>query len=118
MCSPPCKQIKTEDFFSFMPSTPPRKRNPSGFISEVDAYISEPCTEMLENPLMYWQINSNTFPLLSNLARKHLAIPATSAPVERLFSIAGKVFSPERCRLNDKTFEQLMMVKCNANTVL
>ena len=101
-----------------MPSTPSRKRNPSGCISEVDAYISEPCTEMLENPLVYWQINSNTFPLLSNLARKHLAIPATSAPVERLFSIVGKVFRPERCRLNDKTFEQLMMVKCNANTVL
>jgi hypothetical protein len=35
-----------------------------------------------------------------------------------LFSIAGKVFRPERCRLNDKTFEQLMMVKCNAKTVV
>jgi hypothetical protein len=32
--------------FSFIPSTPSRKRNPSGFISEVDDYISEPCTEM------------------------------------------------------------------------
>jgi hypothetical protein len=30
--------------------------NPSGFISEVDDYISEPCIEMSENPLMYWQI--------------------------------------------------------------
>ena len=81
-------------------------------------FLSEPCTEMSENPLMYWQINSNKFPLLSNLARKHLAIPATSAPVERLFSIAGKVFRPVRCRLNDKTFEQLMIIKCNAKTVL
>ena len=45
---------------------------------------------MSENPLMYWKINSNKFPLLSNLARKHLAIPATSVPVKRLFSIAGK----------------------------
>ena len=69
-CSPPCKQIKTEDLISFIPSTPSRKRNPSGFISEVDDYISEPCTEMSENSLMYWQINSNKFPLPSNLARK------------------------------------------------
>ena len=38
--------------------------------------------EMSENPLMYWKINSNKFPL---------AIPATSAPVERLFSIAAKI---------------------------
>ena len=73
---------------------------------------------MSENPLMYWQVNSNTFPLRSNLARKHLAIPATSAPVERLFSIAGKVFRPEKCRLHDRTFEQLMMITCNDKTVL
>ena len=71
-CSPPCKQIKTEDFFSCMPSNPSRKRNPSGFISEIDDYISEPCTEMSENPFMYWQINRNIFPLLSNLARKYI----------------------------------------------
>ena len=71
-----------------------------------------------QNHAQRCQINNNKFPLLSNLARKHLAIPATSAPVERLFSIAGKVFRPERCRLTDKTFEQLMIIKCNAKTVL
>ncbi|XP_071176366.1 zinc finger BED domain-containing protein 4-like [Mytilus edulis] len=110
--SPPCKKVRTEDFFSFMPSTPPtRKRNPSGLVNEVNDYISEPCIEMSENPLMYWQVNSSRVSLLSTLAKKHLAIPATSAPVERLFSIAGKVFRPERCRLNDKTFEQLMMIR-------
>ncbi|VDI11014.1 Hypothetical predicted protein [Mytilus galloprovincialis] len=37
----------------------------------------------------------------------------SSAPVERLFSTAGKTFRPERCRLADGTFEKLMMVKCN-----
>ncbi|CAG2247836.1 unnamed protein product [Mytilus edulis] len=47
------------------------------------------------------------------LAVQYLAIPATSAPVERLFSTAGKTFRPERCRLADGTFEKLMMVKCN-----
>ena len=39
---------------------------------------------------------------------------ATSAPVECLFSTAGKVFRPERCSLKDDTFEKLnMMIKCN-----
>ena len=31
----------------------------------------------------------------------------------RLFSIACKVFRPERCSLKDDTFEKLMMIKCN-----
>ena len=39
---------------------------------------------------------------------------ATSAPVECLFSIAGKNFRPERCSLKYDTFEKLnMMIKCN-----
>ena len=33
--------------------------------------------------------------------------------VERLFSIAGKVFTPDRCRLKDSRFEQLMFIRCN-----
>ena len=39
---------------------------------------------------------------------------ATSAPVECLFSIAGKVSRPERCSLKDDTFDKLnKMIKCN-----
>ena len=30
------------------------------------------------------------------------------------FSIAGKIFRPERCSLCDKNFETLMMIKCNS----
>jgi len=30
-----------------------------------------------------------------------------------LFSVAGKVFRPERCRLKDETFYRLMFVRCN-----
>ena len=36
-----------------------------------------------------------------------------SAPVEQLFSVAGKVFRPERCRLKDETFYRLMFIHCN-----
>jgi hypothetical protein len=35
------------------------------------------------------------------------------APVERLFSIAGKIFRPDRCLLTDTTFETLLLIKCN-----
>ena len=55
------------------------------------------------------------FGCISKIALRYLCIPASSAPVERIFSIAGKVFRPERCRLKGKTLEQLMFIKCNLN---
>ena len=65
------------------------------------------------DPLLFWQKNSKKFPSLSKIAQKYLHIPATSAPVERIFSVAGKTFTPDRCRLGDTAFEQLMNIKCN-----
>ena len=36
-------------------------------------------------------------------------VPQSSAPVERLFSVAGKVFTLERCQLTDKRWGQLIL---------
>ena len=38
-------------------------------------------------------------------------------PAERLFSIGGKCFWPERCRLTDSLFEKLMNIKFNGHLV-
>ena len=42
-----------------------------------------------------------------------LGISASSAAMERLFNIAGKVIRPDRCRLTDNTFQKLMFIRCN-----
>ena len=42
---------------------------------------------------------------------------ATSAPVECLFSIACKVFRPERFSLKDDTFEKLKIIKLNLSDI-
>ena len=69
-------------------------------ISDVDAYLEAPAVSMDTNPLNFWNKNSKKYPLLAILAKEVLAIPASSSPVERLFSIAGKIFRPERCQLS------------------
>ena len=40
---------------------------------------------------------------------------ATFAPVERLFSMAGKFFWPECCKLTDTVFEKHIYIKCNVS---
>ena len=68
-----------------------------GFIADkkIAKYLSESCVSENADFLHYWEVHSPSIPILAQLAVKYLAIPATSAPVERLFSVAGRVFKPD-----------------------
>ena len=57
------------------------------------------------------KLNTNTYPILSILARKYLAIPATSAPSERIFSQAASIITRNRNRLTKDTFKMIMLLK-------
>ena len=50
---------------------------------------------------------------LSQLARKYLAIPATSTPSERLISDAGNLMTVKRTNLKPNLFEQMLWLKHN-----
>jgi len=58
----------------------------------------------LENPSLFWKLNSNLWPELANFARYILTIPATSAPIERVSSIGEAILIPSRRRINDNLF--------------
>ena len=45
------------------------------------------------------------------MARQYLAIPATSAPVERVFSIGGNIVTESRNRLDLKTIKKTVLLK-------
>jgi len=73
--------------------------------SEIKRYkaVDTPSMPALE----WWKVNQIHFPVLYHLARKYLAIPASSAPVERLFSTAGNVITKNRQRLKPETARAL-----------
>ena len=71
------------------------------------------CVPMRTDPVKYWKDNQK-FPFLSMVAKDVISVPASPAPIDRLFSIAIKVFSPERHRLNDRKFKLLMFLHCNS----
>ncbi len=62
------------------------------------------------NPLDWWCLKAQQFPLLSKLAIRYLCIPATSAPSERVFSTAGLTIAKERSRLDSATANELVFL--------
>jgi hypothetical protein len=63
------------------------------------------------NPLDFWKQNTYRFPILSTLARRYLAIPATSASIERVFSISNNIITKSRNRLFPDTIKQFILLK-------
>ena len=67
---------------------------------ELDKYLSHPRLSEEDDPLVYWNFHQTALPTLTTkLAQQYLSV--SSAPVERLFSIAEKSFRPDRCSVSD-----------------
>ncbi|KAF7776844.1 hypothetical protein Agabi119p4_5237 [Agaricus bisporus var. burnettii] len=60
--------------------------------------------------IMWWREHETTYPRLSQVARDHLCIPASSVDVERIFSKARIVLSDLRNRLAVQTVRSLICV--------
>ena len=60
------------------------------------------------NPLDFWGDDGMvSFPILAGIAARVLSIPATSASVEQLFSVAGRVMTTARARLSFRHVNEL-----------
>lgn len=51
---------------------------------------------------------------LRPLFHRLFCTPATSAPVERVFSQSGLIIRPHRARMTDSLLETLVFLKCNS----
>ena len=77
------------------------------------------CLSMVDTDdiLKWWKTQRETFPHLSQLARFVFAIPATSAPSERIFSLAGLTLNVKRSRLAPSAVDKIIFVHENTQQV-
>lgn len=85
--------------------------------NEVEEYLKEDMISFNQCPFNWWLNKKDKYPILTKMARIHLAIPATSTPSERLFSDAGNLLSAKRTKINSELFKSIMFLKRNASKV-
>lgn len=94
----------------------PEEPRSSNDDSELAAYLKlsfDTETRKSMDPLAWWKVNQKAFPRLASLARKFLAVPATSVPVERFFSKASLIYTNRRSSLKPSKVEMLMHLHLN-----
>ncbi|KAK0156302.1 Zinc finger BED domain-containing protein 1 [Merluccius polli] len=81
--------------------------------SELQSYFQAGTLDTEADPLEWWKMSQNFYPWLSNLARKYLCIPATSASSERVFSTGGNVVTCLRSSLKPDQVNRLVFLAKN-----
>lgn len=91
-------------------------RNPT--IDEVEHYRQEPQL-VLGTPVLPWwrDVGTKKYPKLAALARKYLAVPATSAASERLFSLAQHITTGRRNGLDPDHAAAILFLKMNPDCI-
>jgi hypothetical protein len=92
------------------PSTSQPRNKKSPIQQEVDRYleITPRASSVDVDILKWWKSQAEDLPLLAAVAKKILAIPATSASSERLFSSGGNVVTTQRTKLDPQLVEKLV----------
>jgi len=84
--------------------------------AEMTLYAREPSLPLQDAqqkftcPLSWWKLNQSKYKILSEVALRVLCIPATSAPSERVFSVAGLTIAKDQARLAPHTANELIFL--------
>jgi len=79
--------------------------------NEINLYQSFPRPAAHTDPLLWWKLNAQQLPILSKLAMIYLAIPASQASVERIFSVAKNIITENRTSLAPDVIESLLFIR-------
>ena len=82
-------------------------------LKQVQQYFQVTKAMPTSDPIAWWKANQRTFDLMAPAARRVLAVPATAADVERLWSASGRVLSKARAARTPKHAEMVIMLRRN-----
>ncbi|MGH7239611.1 MAG: hAT family dimerization domain-containing protein [Candidatus Saccharimonadales bacterium] len=110
---PPAKRARGEDDLEAEAGMVKHKKA----LSEYDKWTTGEDEPPTTDVLTWWKNHEADFPILAILARRYLAIPASSASSERVFSRLKNIVTPKRERMSSKTLCQLLFVKHHLDTL-
>lgn len=110
---PSSKRTALEDLLGDSFSAEPADQSIQGVEREIDMYKREASIPLTSCPLKWWRDNRSQYPLLSQLAKAYLSIPATPVPSERVFSTAGDIVTAQRSQLLPENVDMLIFLKKN-----
>ncbi|XP_022042867.1 E3 SUMO-protein ligase ZBED1-like [Acanthochromis polyacanthus] len=111
--SPPKKKTLAAFFKKAVPTSLPHQTESDKIEAELNSYLLSPVVDPDTDPLEWWRQHQPNFTRLSRLARKYLAIPATSAPSERVFSVGGGIVTCHRACLKPAVVDRLIFLAKN-----
>ena len=109
--SPPEKK-----FLAFLDDEPRQQAPGSASTTAVDSFLQTPRNASVD-PMVFWREQAGgrerDAKQLALVACNVLGVPATSAPSERLFSVAGNVSRPRRSTIGCSLFEKVVLLSAN-----
>ena len=92
-----------------MSAQAPPAAESSGESPKVKLFCKEQQIDPKADPMAWWAAHAPTYPLLTQIACRVLAIPASSAPSEHLFSKLARVNAKDRARMHPQLANALLM---------
>ena len=92
-------ELGREDFYKVFFNTETMPGKNYTLAEEIRAYNECELICINEDPLLFWNMRSKKFNILSTVAKSILCIPASQVSVERAFSDLSYIFNNRRTRL-------------------
>ena len=99
------------DFMGEPSKTNAAKADSQSASHELERYLDD--QRQSQSPLLFWKDCKKVFPRLFVIAQQILCAPASTAGVERIFSIAGHILSLRRLTSSDAFFENQLFTNVN-----